>query len=47
MTGEKRLLLNNILHRKANWVGHILKINFLLYDVIEGQMTEMKRVGKR
>ena len=22
--GEKRTLLNNILRRKANWIGHIL-----------------------
>ena len=25
--GEKRTLLNNILLRKANWIGHILKRN--------------------
>ena len=23
--GEKRTLLNNILRRKANWIGHILR----------------------
>jgi len=23
--GEKRTLLNNILHRKANWINHILR----------------------
>ena len=23
--GEKRALLNNILRRKVNWIGHILK----------------------
>ena len=44
--GEKRTLVNNILHRKVNWVGHILRRNFLLHDVIEGQMTEVKRVGR-
>ena len=37
--GEKRTLLNNIQRRKANWIGHILRINFLLHDTIEGQMT--------
>ena len=46
-TGEKRTLLNNILRRKANWIGHILRRNCLLHDVIKGQMTEVKRVGKR
>ena len=40
--GEKRTLLNNILLRKANWIGHILRINCLLHDAIEGQMAEMK-----
>ena len=38
---EKRTLLNNILHRKANWIGHILRRNCLL------QMTEVKGVGRR
>ena len=45
--GEKRTLLNNILCRKANWIGHILRRNCLLRDVIEGQMTEVKGVGRR
>ena len=29
--GEKRTLLNNILHSKANWIGHILRRNCLLH----------------
>ena len=32
---EKRTLLNNILHKKANLIGHILRINCLLFDAIE------------
>ena len=44
--GEKRTLLNNILRRKANWIGHILRRN-CLHDAIEGQMTEVKGVGRR
>ena len=43
--GEKRTLLNYILSIKANWIGHIL--NCLLRDAIEGQMTEVKGVGRR
>ena len=35
-------LLNNLLHRKANWIGHILRINYLLHDATEGQMTELE-----
>ena len=33
--------------RKFNCIGHIWRINFLLRDAIESQMTEMKGVGKR
>jgi hypothetical protein len=36
---EKRTLLNNILCRKANWIGLILRRPYLLQDAIEGQMT--------
>ena len=35
------------IRRKSNWVGHILRRNCLLHDVIEGQMTEVIGVGKR
>ena len=45
--GEKRTLINNILRRKANWISHILRRNCLLHDFIEGQMTEVKGVGRR
>ena len=45
--GEKRTLLNNILRRKGNWIGHILRRNCLLHDPIEGQMMEVKGVGRR
>ena len=45
--GEKRTLLNNILCRKVNGIGHILRRNCLLHDAIEGQMTKVKGVGRR
>ena len=44
--GEKRTLLNNIIRRKANWIDHILRRNCFLHDVIEGQITEVKGVGR-
>ena len=44
---EMRTLLNNILRRKANWFGHILRRNCILHDATDGQMTEVKRVGRR
>ena len=45
--GEKRTLLNNILRTKSNWIGHILRRNCLLHNAYEGQMTEVKGVGRR
>ena len=45
--GKNRTLLNNILRRKVNWTGHILRRNCLLRDSIEGQISEMRRVGRR
>ena len=44
---EKRTLLNSILRRKVNWIGHILRTNYLLHDAIEGHMMEVKGVGRR
>ena len=44
---EKNTLINNILRRKANWIGHILRRNCLLHDPIEGQMTEVKAMRRR
>ena len=40
-------VLNNVLRREANWIGHVLRRNCLLHDAIEGQMTEVKGVGRR
>ena len=37
--GKKKTLLNNILGRKTNWIGHILRNNCLFHDAIEGQVT--------
>ena len=45
--GEKRTLLNNILRRKANWIGHILRRNYLRHDAIEGQKMEVKGEKRR
>ena len=44
---EKRILLNNILRRRANWTSLILRRNFLLHDAIKRQMTEVYGVGRR
>jgi hypothetical protein len=35
---EQRNILHEILKRKANWIGHILRRNCLLQPVIEGKI---------
>ena len=48
---EKRNILHKIRKRKANWIGHILRRNCLLKQVIErkikGEMEVARRRGKR
>ena len=36
-------ILNNILRRKANWIGGILRRNCLLHDDIEDDVSERAR----
>jgi hypothetical protein len=35
---EQRNIVHEIRKRKANWIGHILRRNFLLQRVIEGKI---------
>ena len=35
---EQRNILHEIRKRKANWIGHILRRNCLLHNVIEGKI---------
>jgi len=35
---EQRNILHEIIKRKANWIGHILRRNCLLQRVIEGNL---------
>jgi hypothetical protein len=35
---EQRNILHEISKRKANWIGHILRINCLLQQIIEGKI---------
>ena len=44
--GIKRQLINELRHRKKNWIGHILRGDSLLKEVIEGRM-EGKRIRGR
>ena len=45
---EQRNILHEIRKWKANWIGHILRINCLLKQVIEGKIKgEMKMTRRR
>ena len=42
-----RNILHEIRKRKANWLGHILRRNCLLQEVIEGKIKEQLEVTRR
>jgi hypothetical protein len=44
---EERNILHTVKRRKANWIGHILRRNFLLKRVIEGKIEGRIEVAVR
>jgi len=44
---EQRIILHVIRIRKANWIGHILRKNCLLKQVIEGKIKGEMEVTRR
>jgi len=45
---EQKNILHEISKRKANWIGHILRINCLLQRVIEGKIKGgLEATGRR
>ena len=44
---EQRNILHEIRKRKANWIGHILRRNCFLKQVIEGKINGELEVRKR
>ena len=44
---EQRNILQAIRKRKANWIGHILRRNCLLKQVIEGKIKGQIQVTRR
>jgi len=44
---EQRNILHEISKRKANWIGHILRRNCLLKQVIEGKINGEMAVARR
>ena len=44
---EQKNILHEIIKRKANWIGHILRRNCLLKQVIEGKIKGQIEVTRR
>ena len=44
---QQRNILHEIRKRKANWIGHILRRNCLLKQVIEGKIKVKREVTRR
>jgi hypothetical protein len=44
---EQRIILHEIRKRKANWIGHILRRNCLLKEVIEGKIKGEDRSDEK
>ena len=44
---EQRNILHEIRKRKANWIGHILRRNCLLKQVIEGKIKGHDRKTRK
>ena len=44
--GEERCLVQTIMKRKRNWIGHVVRGNSLLKLMIEGRMTGKKPRGR-
>ena len=44
---EQRNILHEIRKRKVNWIGHILRRNCLLKQVIEGKIKREMEVTRR
>ena len=47
LVNEQRNILHEIRKRKANWIGHILRRNCLLQQVIEGEIKGQIEVTRR
>jgi len=44
---ENRSILDTVQHRKLRWVGHILRHDSLLRDIIEGRMKGKATTGRK
>ena len=47
MVNEQRSLVGQIVNRKKNWVGHVLKGDGFLREVMEGRMEGKRTRGRK
>jgi len=47
MTGQNRKLIETIVDRKKNWIGHVLRGNGLMLEVTEARMTGKRGRGRK
>src|SRR5215469_7050177 len=45
--GESRSLVNTVIGRKRNWIGHVLRGDGLLLEVMEGRMEGKRTRGRK
>ena len=43
IVGEKQVMVDVIIQRKKNWIGHVVRGDGLLREVIEGKMDGKSR----
>ena len=47
MVGQYRKLLETMLKRKKNWIGHVMRGNGLMLEVVEGRMEGKRDRGRK
>ena len=45
--GEKRSMVETIVRRKKNWIGHIMRGDGLMKEVMEGKMEGKRGRGRK
>ena len=45
--GEKRSMVETIVRRKKNWIGHIMRGDGLMKEVLEGKMEGKRGRGRK
>ena len=46
MVGEERSMMETIRRRQRNWIGHIMRSDTIVRDIIEGRMEGKKTRGR-